>query len=109
MRNFDFLTTVLAVFGLVLAVISYECQVSSHLTNVDMKAYPDASKHPRITSSLTQLIRMTITFTTIGAMGCLIMRHYHKQRWITKYFLEKSQDPTQIEFMHYEDDKHFLE
>ena len=107
-RNFDFLTTVLAIFGLVLAVIDYECQIQNHLTNIDMKVHPDVSKHPRVSNSLTQLVRLTITFTTIGALGCLIMRHYHKQKWITKYFLETSEDPTQIEFMHYENDKHFL-
>jgi len=37
------------------------------------------------------------------------MRHYHKQIWITKYFLERSKDVNQIEFLHYEDDGHFLE
>ena len=77
-RNFDFLTTVLSVFGLVLAIIDYESQISTNLKNINIKEYPDASKHPRVTNGLSCMIRMTTLFTTVCAMGCLIMRHYHK-------------------------------
>jgi len=46
-RNYDFLTTTLAMIGLSIAIINYELEISSFTTYLDVKKYPDPMDHPR--------------------------------------------------------------
>ena len=85
-RDFDFITTILAMIGLALAVANYEIEMSSQYELLDPKLHKNAMDDPRNQKTATNMVRMIILITTLLAVGCLFMRHYYKVQWLNLYF-----------------------
>lgn len=88
-RNFDFLTTVFAIAGLVLAIVNYEHNIYHDKAIINLKDFPKAMEHPRNTNSLTFICRFSISITTVFAMICLFLRQFYQVKWLNTYFREK--------------------
>jgi hypothetical protein len=81
-RDYDFITTILAIIGLSLAIANYEIDMSSQYDLLNPSVIPNAMDDPRNRKTSTNLVRMIILITTLLAVGCLIMRHHYKVLWI---------------------------
>jgi len=46
-RNYDTLSTILAMFGLIIGIADWEYEIRIDLTAIDMKKHPNPNKHPR--------------------------------------------------------------
>lgn len=67
--------SLLANFGLFISLMDYERVIMEYdHKGLDLEKYPDAMQHPRVTNSITCLVRLIVLFTTIGAIGSLFMR-----------------------------------
>ena len=53
---------------------------------IDMARYPDASKHPRVTSFFTCVVRTVVMITTIVSIGCMFKREQLRCQQNHKYF-----------------------
>ena len=73
-RNYDFLTTVFAMFGLCFSIIYYEHAVTEHKDPLDPKVYPDPLKLPRNTGTISNVCKSIIIITTVLALVCLYYR-----------------------------------
>jgi len=80
-RDYDYLTTLLAMVGLVLCVASNETNYFTHWKTVDPEKYSDAMDDPRHAKSISIMIRVISIATTVLAVYCLIQRHYYKNLW----------------------------
>lgn len=89
-RDFDFITSILAISGLLLAISNYEIGVSADYIPPSLDI--DAMDDPRNTHGSTNIVRLIIMITTLMAVGCLIMRHHYKILWLNKYFHQYSED-----------------
>ena len=50
-RNLDFFQALLSMFGLILTMFNYEYAIFNFdINGIDISKYPEASKHPRVTS-----------------------------------------------------------
>ena len=47
-RDFDLISTILAMSGLLLAILAYESEVAYQLDHPDVLEHPHAHKHPRV-------------------------------------------------------------
>ena len=68
------ITTVLAIFGLLLNIIDYEYDLQLKYVRPDAVLYPDPMKDPRNHHAMTDIIRLVIMITTILAIISLVMR-----------------------------------
>ena len=105
-RNYDFLATMLAMFGLIIGVADWEYQIRNDLTAIDMKKYPDPNSHPRTMlhwCNKSNHSKLVIAITTFMAMICMFVRYKNRKIWLNKYFKDET-DPRGIEFIHYVDE-----
>jgi hypothetical protein len=77
-RDYDFITTILAMIGLALAVANYEINIRGNYPSPDYDNLPDPMQDPRNRKPETNLVRIIIGVTTLLAVACLCMRHYYK-------------------------------
>lgn len=47
-RNYDLIATLLANFGLILAMVNYEYVIKFDIDGINMEKYKEASIHPRV-------------------------------------------------------------
>ena len=87
-RDYDYLTTMLAIIGLILCVGLNETNYFSHFKAVDREKFPDAMHDPRNRKALSNMIRVITVSTNIVALYCLVRRHQYKVLWRNKYFNE---------------------
>ena len=84
-RDFDFITTILAMSGLTLAVINYEFEIGANLEPIDIEAHPSPMTLPRVNRGQTNLVRLIVMITTILAIICLVTRHYFRCVWLNSF------------------------
>ena len=91
--------TILAIFGLVLAVLQYEyghhLNAGAQSEVYDMDMYPDPMDHPLNSFSWTNPIRMVIAVSSLLAFYFLIVRHYYKRKWLNEFFASAHNRKTQ--------------
>lgn len=90
-RDYDFITTILAMIGLALAVANYEIDMSNSYDLLDPKLTPNAMDDPRNQKTATNMVRLIIMITTLLAVFCLVMRHRYKVQWLNEYFQQDSE------------------
>ena len=97
-RDYDFITTILAMIGLALAVANYEIEM------LDEFGYSVGSKHSEKQRVIDpdnvqrNLVKAIVAFTSLLAVGCLAMRHYYKILWLNKYFHQDSETHLYYQF-----------
>lgn len=99
-RDLDFLTTVLSMVGLVLAILNFEHDVKNNSEPIDKEAYPDPMSHPRNTDYKSCIFRMIIALTSAVSLVCLYMRHLYQLKWMNKFLSSDDLDPNHIKFMY---------
>lgn len=112
MRNYDLISTILANFGLVMAIISYDHGVLKYDVDkgINKEAYPIASEHPRVTNYTTCFLRIAILLTTIISIVFLLLRQKYKMQWLGTYFSGiESQHPSAVEYMHFDPESKFVQ
>ena len=91
----DFLSTIFALIGIVLAIINYELDLrNDEIDKFDIENLVrkiDSGKitamdMPRFTDSYTKKMRWIIFATSMLSLLCLIHRHILKINWINLYF-----------------------
>ena len=87
-RDYDFISTILAMIGLGIAVANWEVDAQMDYNKLDPTKYPKAMDDPRNLKVSTNIIRIIILTTTILAIISLVIRHYYKILWLNKYFYD---------------------
>ena len=110
-RNYDMMASILANFGLILGLMSYEHVIFEYDVNgIDTERWPIASQHPRVTCSYSAMCRWTLFITTVMAIGCLFIRQKYKTQWLNSYFNEDiDTDPSNVDLIHEDPETRFLE
>lgn len=68
-------------------MVNYEDIIFNYdIEGIDIKKYPDASKHPRVISDNSCIVRCIVTFTSIISIACLFRREQLRAKWMKKYF-----------------------
>lgn len=57
-------------------------------------------KLARNVSSFQFFSKMTILYTTLASIVCLLFREYHKMNWCNKFINNQPEDPNHIYFMY---------
>ena len=97
--------------GLVLTMLNYEHGIFAYdVGGIDIKRYPEASRHPRVTSCYSTVVRNVVLITTIVSIVCSVRREQLKLKWNNRYFnsIDK-QHPSSVEFMHLDAEEDFME
>ena len=74
-----------------------------------MNKYKDPMSHPRVNTAATLICRLSISMTTLLAISCVLLGQYNRLNWQNEYIKGSSQDPSQIKYMHYQDEESFME
>ena len=98
-RDFDFMTTCLAISGLLLSIINYEYVILSSPV-IDKDKNPDPKLLERNTNSITVTLRLIVTITTLLSSFCLYKRHLFQMYWSNKYITSTEKNPNHITFMY---------
>ena len=87
-RNYDFISALLGLFGLVLTIINYEHTIFTYDTDksINLKMYPISHLHPRVTNNVTTLIRSIVLVTTIISVVFMVKMEKTRIFWMNKYF-----------------------
>ena len=73
-RDYDFLTTVFALFGLGFATIYYEHAITDHKGPLDPAKYPNPLDLHRLKGTTNLICKFVTMITTIFAIACLYLR-----------------------------------
>lgn len=96
-RDYDFITTILAMIGLALAVANYEIEMLEDFGEYEPNNF-SKDRHPHPKNLQRNMVKVIVFVTTVLAVGCLTMRHYYKILWLNKYFHQDNETHLYYQF-----------
>ena len=98
-RDFDFISTTLAMIGLTLALVNYEIDIANDQIPLDPSKYGDnAMLEPRNQKPTTNMFRLIVMITSLLSAGCLIMKHYYKVLWLNEHFHQETDTHIYVQY-----------
>jgi len=93
-RDYDFLTSLFSIIGLIIAMMKYEYRLTIYTKPLDPKKEPDPMKLPQYHDQIHIIGHYIVLSTTLFAMVCLNIKHYYRRKWTNRYSSCSGQDCT---------------
>lgn len=92
----------MAAFGLFIGIINFEYNTYyyKHVTNKNIKKYPNAMDLPENKDFLTIVLKMIIISTTIISLYFTVQNNKYRLAWLRQYFEKALPSPVEIGYMH---------